>query len=207
MIAVLMGTPLAAASRIADAIAARGYAIEPGFASPAHVAALRTHALALDARGALRPAAVGRGAARVVAPATRGDRILWLEAAASTPAEQALRAALEALRRTLNRSLALGLFTVEAHYAVYPPGARYARHRDRFRDDDARVLSLVLYLNDAWRAQDGGALRLHLPASATLDVRPEGGTLAAFLADAFEHEVLPATRPRLSLTGWFRRRE
>jgi SM-20-related protein len=37
-------------------------------------------------------------------------------------------------------------------------------------------------------------------------VQPEGGTLACFLSADFEHEVLPAARPRLSLTGWFRRR-
>jgi SM-20-related protein len=27
-----------------------------------------------------------------------------------------------------------------------------------------------------------------------------------FLTERFEHEVLPATRERLSITGWFRRR-
>jgi SM-20-related protein len=27
-----------------------------------------------------------------------------------------------------------------------------------------------------------------------------------FLADRFAHEVLPATRERFTLTGWFRRR-
>jgi SM-20-related protein len=38
------------------------------------------------------------------------------------------------------------------------------------------------------------------------DVLPVAGTLVCFLSDRFEHEVLPATRERLSLTGWFRRR-
>jgi SM-20-related protein len=41
---------------------------------------------------------------------------------------------------------------------------------------------------------------------ATRDVLPEGGTLVAFLADRFPHEVLPATRERLAFTGWYRRR-
>jgi len=35
---------------------------------------------------------------------------------------------------------------------------------------------------------------------------PEAGTFVAFLAERFPHEVLPARRPRLALTGWFRRR-
>ena len=38
------------------------------------------------------------------------------------------------------------------------------------------------------------------------DVLPEGGTLVCFLSQRFWHEVLPARRERLSLTGWFRGR-
>jgi SM-20-related protein len=75
------------------------------------------------------------------------------------------------------------------------------------RDDDARVLSCVIYLNEAWTADDGGALRLHVSAREAIDVLPVGGTLVCFLADRYEHEVLPATRERLAVTGWFRRRE
>jgi SM-20-related protein len=73
-------------------------------------------------------------------------------------------------------------------------------------DDDARVLSCVLYLNETWTAEDGGALRLHLPGAETCDVLPVGGTLACFLSERFEHEVMPATRKRLSIAGWFKRR-
>ena len=39
------------------------------------------------------------------------------------------------------------------------------------------------------------------------DVLPVAGTLVCFLSDRFDHEVLPATRERLALTGWFRRRD
>ena len=69
------------------------------------------------------------------------------------------------------------------------------------------MLSVVLYLNEDWHADDGGALRIHVDDGATRDVLPEGGTLVAFLAADFEHEVLPATRPRLAVSGWFRTRE
>ena len=64
----------------------------------------------------------------------------------------------------------------------------------------------VLYLNDGWQPSDGGALRLHLDDGGTLDVAPAGGTLVAFLSEAFEHALRPATRTRRALTGWFRRR-
>lgn len=127
--------------RIAGAIAAHGYAIERAFVAPDAIAALREHALSLDAFGELRAAAIGRGAGRLVDSATRGDRIRWLDNASALPEERFVRGALEALRLALNRNLTPGLFGFDAHYSIYPPGARYARHRDRFRDDDARVLS------------------------------------------------------------------
>ena len=178
----------------------------PDFVPPAAVTALRRRAAALDAAGLLCAAAIGRAEHRAVDAQLRGDRIRWLDEPAVDPAERALRAALEAVRLALNRQLALGLFALEAHYAIYAAGAGYAPHRDRFRDDDARVLSCVLYLNDAWRADDGGALRLHFDDGTTRDVLPAGGTLVAFLSERFVHEVRPAARERISITGWFRRR-
>ena len=48
----------------------------------------------------------------------------------------------------------------------------------------------------------GSACRTHC-VTITL---PQAGTLALFLSADMPHEVLPATRERLSLTGWFRRR-
>ena len=140
-----------------------------------------------------------------IARRVRGDHILWLEPPGATAAQQSCLQQFEALRLALNRELQLGLFDFECHFAVYSPGAFYRRHLDRFATDDRRTLSCVLYLNEAWRAEDGGALRLHLP-DRHRDVLPRAGTLVAFLSERFEHEVLPAQRERLSLTGWFRRR-
>jgi SM-20-related protein len=110
------------------------------------------------------------------------------------------------LRRAFNQCLLLGLEEFESHYAVYPPGAGYVRHLDRLRDDDARVLSAVLYLNEDWREADGGALRLYLADGTHRDMLPCAGRLVLFLSAEFEHEVLPATRERASIAGWFRQR-
>ena len=71
------------------------------------------------------------------------------------------------------------------------------------------MLSWALYLNDDWRAEEGGALRLYTQGQARpscLEFPPRGGRLMVFLSERFEHEVLPAKRERLSITGWFRRR-
>ena len=139
----------------------------------------------------------------------RGDQIQWLEPESASDAQRDALARFDALRLGLNRELQLGLFEFECHFARYPPGAGYRPHRDQHRGSDARVLSCVLYLNRDWKAEDEGQLRLYMdkPASGEYsDVPPEGGTLACFLSDRFWHEVLPARRERLSLTGWFRRR-
>lgn len=189
----------------ASALADRGWQIWLDFLPTSAIAALAADCRLRDDEGELRRATTGRDPARS-ASTLRGDRTRWFDETALTPAQQAYWTAMQTLRVELNRRLLLGLESLEAHYALYPPGAGYARHRDRFRDDDARVLSSVLYLNPGWHADDGGALRLHLP-DGPVDVAPTGGTLAVFLSADIEHEVLPARRERLSIAGWFRRRE
>ena len=164
-------------------------------------------ALAIECRESpLQAAAIGRVSTRQERRDIRGDRTHWFEPRALTAAQMPYWQAMDALRIEFNRDLLLGLDELEAHYALYPPGARYARHRDRFRDDDARVLSSVLYLNPDWREEYGGQLRLYLPQNIHVDIYPNGGTLVLFLSADFEHEVLSATRERLSIAGWFRRR-
>jgi len=194
---------------LSDAIGAGladdGRVVVPGFVTDDLVRRLRGRARTLDRDERFAPAGVGRAGSRVERADVRGDRIAWLDATTSDQAERELAAALDGVRLAANRALALGAFDGEFHYAIYPPGAGYARHRDRFRDDDARVLSCIVYLNLDWRDGDGGHLRFHDDERST-DVRPDGGTLVAFLADRHEHEVLPATRERMSVSGWFRRR-
>jgi SM-20-related protein len=176
----------------------------PGLVGEPTLASLRNEALRKDTDGELGVAHVGNGAGRA-GVAVRGDRTAWLEETSASVAENVFRALIEELRLAINGSLLLGLWRYDGHYAIYATGASYALHKDRFADDDLRVVSCVLYLNDDWRAPEGGALRLHL-GDETRDVLPIGGTMVAFLSDAFPHEVLAATRPRIALTGWFKRR-
>ena len=164
---------------------------------------LRADLRKLQGETALTPAAIGQHAGYAHRADIRGDSTLWLDDPRCGPASKQFLAALDDLREALNQRLFQGLTNVEAHYAAYPSGTGYTRHRDRFRDDDARVLSLVSYLNDDWRQADGGALRLHLDDGA-IDITPCGGSSICFLSE-LEHEVLPATRERLSIAAWFRR--
>ena len=151
-------------------------------------------------RGALSPAGVGRGQGLAVREGIRGDSIQWLEPGQSEACDQYLQA-MDELRQALNQAFFFGLVDYESHFALYPPGAFYQKHLDRFRDDDRRTVSAVYYLNDDWQAEQGGALRLYPQDGAELDLLPTAGTLVLFISAELPHEVLPATRERLSLTG------
>lgn len=178
----------------------------PGFLSAAEAGALRGECRQAFTDGGFHAAGVGKGKAAVRSE-IRGDHILWVDESRAGPALQAALARLEALRQAVNLDLFLGLFDLELHFAVYPPGNGYQRHLDRFRDDDRRTLTVILYLNEDWNREDGGLLRFWPEVDGEpLEIVPAGGTLVAFLSDRFWHEVLPARRERLSLTGWFRRR-
>jgi SM-20-related protein len=188
----------------ADALADTGWCVLERLLPEPATAALARECADLHATSGLTAARVG---AERTATSLRGDLTRWFDMDRPSEAQRPFVEAIEALRLTLNRSLMLGLAGSEAHYAVYPPGARYARHLDQLRDRDARVVSAVYYLNPDWRSDDGGALRLYLDDERTHDVAPSAGTLALFLSHRFEHEVLPATRARMSIACWMRRRE
>ncbi len=194
--------------RIADALSERGWAIVPGFLCEAEIAGLTS--LAESRKEQFKPAGIGRGNARLIDREIRSDLIHWLDDGEDQPdgARSAL-ARLDNLKTELNRSLFLGLKEFEGHLAVYPPGARYQKHVDNFRDASPRALSCVIYLNQGWAAEDEGKLRLYDRADADLvvaEVEPRAGTLAVFLSREIPHEVLPTTRERISFTGWFRDR-
>lgn len=191
--------------RIVDDLVDRGWSQQNVFLPEALTVELAAECRARAERGLLAPAGVGRGDSLVVREGVRGDSIQWIEPGQSDSCDRYL-AIIDALRQTLNQQLFLGLEDFEGHFAHYPVGAFYARHVDRFRDDDRRSISAVFYLNERWLPEHGGQLRLHLNEGQTLDIEPLGGCLVVFRSADILHEVLPASRERMSLTGWFRRR-
>lgn len=185
-------------------LAERDWALWEGFLDRRRATVLRTEAEALLAAGYFRAAGIGHGALQRAD--IRSDELLWITPDAAPQATALLKRELEALRQAVNAATYLGLHEFEGHYAAYVAGASYARHLDRFRDDNQRVVSVVLYLNDAWTAADGGELRLYPEGNEAVTILPRGGTLVCFLSERVPHEVLPARCLRLSLAGWFRRR-
>lgn len=194
--------------RIAADLAEHGWSVRHDFVDADLVAALAAECRALWEADEFRAAEIGIGATRRRQGEVRGDYIHWLDEATASPAQRRYLAAMESLRLTLNETLFLGLFSLEAHLAVYPVGAGYERHLDQFAGARTRVVSCVLYLNTDWRPEDGGQLRLFLgDDERPHDIPPTAGTLATFMSASIYHSVLSARRQRLSLTGWFRIRE
>jgi SM-20-related protein len=192
-------------SRSIDSLVEQGWAQQDGFLPAALAQALAAECRALTEGGLLKSAAVGRGATQQLRPDIRGDRIQWLKPGQSAACDAYL-AIMDKLRAALNQTLYLGLEEYESHFAYYTAGAFYQKHLDRFRDDDRRTVSVVIYLNADWHAGDGGALRLHPGDRPSEDILPLAGRMAMFMSADLLHEVLPATRDRMSIAGWFRRR-
>ena len=191
---------------IINDLSKNGYAICDAFLSTKTISSLANMATKRYLSGAMTFAKTGKQAKNT---SIRGDSIFWLDENSHEPSVQAYFIKMHLLKNALNLHLFMNVQELETHLAVYPIGSVYEKHLDQFNQGEGvqtRQLSSVLYLNNHWLAADGGALRLHLNESEYLDIAPSAGKLVLFLSSQFWHEVLPATRDRISLTGWFRTR-
>jgi SM-20-related protein len=187
--------------KIADGLANDGIALVDDFLSKEEVSDI-THTDEFK-NGMLRfkKAGIGKLQEKQINESIRGDYIQWIDRANTEPQIHLYLERLSQLMTFLNQSLFLSLKDLEVHMTIYPTGSFYKRHLDQFKKDDHRKLSVICYLNENWREDEGGQLRVYLPSSIK-DFFPAAGRLVCFRSDQLEHEVLPATRERLSLTGW-----
>jgi len=208
---------------IAQGIETQGYVILPA-ALPESVCTSLVDHLADIEQEEFHAASVGRGTAQTQNEFVRRNSIYWIEeddAAAKSWLDWSSR-----LRLYLNRRLFLGLFSFESHFSIYQVGDFYRKHVDAFKGESNRVLSLVVYLNKGWEPDQGGELKIFLPAAendeaamaataklatawqsnepASIKVAPSYGTIVLFLSEEFSHEVLPTRRDRYAIAGWFR---
>lgn len=187
--------------KLADGLAEQGYATIDQFISPSEVASIRR----LDEfNGGLlqfRKAGIGKQLETNIDESIRGDYVKWIDRRTAGRELKVYMDQLDKMISYVNQSLFLSLKDFELHLTIYPAGSYYKRHLDQFKGDDHRRLSVIFYLNEDWKEEEGGQVRLYLP-SGPLDVYPIGGRLVCFRSDTIEHEVLPATRDRLSITGW-----
>jgi SM-20-related protein len=188
-------------NKLADQIAENGFAVIDDFLSNEEIDSI----LALQGfkNGLLqfKKAGIGKNQDKQINEAIRGDYIQWID---PNNAEPPLLTYLDRLKQVIafvNQSLFLSLKDCEVHQTIYPIGSFYKRHLDQFKKDDHRKLSVICYLNKDWKEADGGQLRMFI-GHESKDILPVAGRLVCFRSDLLEHEVLPATRERLSLTGW-----
>ena len=187
-----------------------GWAEFPGCLGEGDSLRLREECREAEQNGEFHRAGVGRGAQLQVREEMRGDKVLWLRTDAAYVEQSAYLAKLELLRLALNQRFFLGLFEFEGHFAIYPEGGFYRPHLDRHAGTQSRVVTAILYLNPDWKLGDGGELKLWTDTGEKCGpfvlIKPRMGTLVCFLSGDFWHEVLPAHKTRMSITGWFRQR-
>jgi SM-20-related protein len=198
----------ASVEELLNAIEHQGWATEPCWLGDADSVRLRLECEASYQNGNFRQAGVGRGITTEVREEIRGDQVMWFQSGEESPEQNLYLAKLEGLRMALNRRFFLGLFEFEGHFAIYPEGAFYKAHLDRHAGTSDRIVTIILYLNPDWSPGDGGELKLWTCAGEKSGdfqlIEPRMGTVVCFMAGDFWHEVLPACKTRMSITGWFR---
>ena len=223
------------------------YAVIPDFCAPWAIAQLKADVLAVnDCFDACKIGTDTAGDRRHDESVRRSRQASIIPPppnhAGSVATRNALLDAVGRLRCELQSSSILRLpelaqFKTELNYLHYPVGGHYGRHLDTPYHDAGwqrlgrsasaggsfsgartrRVVSFILYLNRAWKAEDGGALRVFpphefgygMPESQlsddyTEDVLPEGGTLVLLMSSDVEHRVRETRADRQCVVGWFR---
>lgn len=184
----------------------QGWSVQENYFSNELIKDLNETLTSFRQQGILKQAGIGRQNDFHIERTIRSDEISWFDEASLNKAQEEFIKITKQLQDAINQRFYLGLFELEVHFALYSPNAFYKRHLDQHQNQDTRVVTLISYLNENWQDNDGGELQLYLKNGRTVSVKPEAGTLVCFMSAEFEHEVLPASRERASITGWFRKR-
>ncbi|ACA84751.1 2OG-Fe(II) oxygenase [Shewanella woodyi] len=153
-----------------------------------------------------KAAGIGRSNELMLDTQIRSDEICWIVGDSELGASWLNW--VEGLKQYVNRTLFLGLDEFESHFAHYSEGDFYQKHKDAFRGESNRILTLVAYLNEDWSEECGGELLVYPDDSDEViaKVAPHFGTIVVFMSEEFPHEVLPAKCDRYSIATWFRRK-
>jgi SM-20-related protein len=185
---------------IVNLLYTQGYGISEVFFNDS---AVNSFVYSLEARqNQMKEAGIGNNSGFQKSKEVRSDKILWIEKDEDKDLDLRFFPVLDELILQLNRRCFLGINVSEFHFSKYEPGSFYKRHRDAFSDDDARKISVVVYLNRNWQKGDGGELALYLE-NETITVEPRSGTIVIFESH-MEHEVLESKMNRYSITGWLK---
>ncbi len=165
---------------------------------------LRQNLLNLDIQNSLVAAGTGNEDKFVRNEKVRSDLIYWLDKSHNNFYETEFLQHIEAFITYLNESCYAGITSYEFHYSLYEKGSFYLKHMDQFQDNSSRAFSMICYLNDNWKTEDGGELCIH-QVGRNQHISPIQGNTVFFKSDELEHEVLITNKRRMSVTGWLKR--
>jgi SM-20-related protein len=178
--------------------------IDTSFLNVSLAQGLHENILQLQRDGMMTWAGIGNDEIKDSNQEIRGDKIYWLDKSHGNVFEDEFLQLAENLIDRLNSTCYTGINGYEFHYAVYPEGSGYKRHRDQFKNDSNRKYSLISYLNDNWLTADGGELLVYHDENIQR-ILPQSQTAVFFKSDELEHEVTKANRERMSISGWLKR--
>jgi SM-20-related protein len=187
---------------ISENISEKGFSITEDFLSTQEVHQVLSKIKALQEEKNFKPAGIGNKDQFHQNKEIRNDSIFWI-GHQDEFFTSLFFSRIEELILELNRSLYLGIKDYEFHLAHYKAGNFYKKHRDAFRSDDARILSVVCYLNLNRKPEDGGELKLYIENQVPITIEPIAGKLVIFESH-LEHEVLESHTDRYSITGWLK---
>lgn len=183
----------------------RGFGCCNNFVLPAVIDGLRQNIHNLSSLDKLEISSIGNSGQRHQEENVRGDKIKWIDAQSVNLFELIYLKKVASFIHHLNKTCFTSIKSSESHYSNYAKERFYKRHLDQFKDEKGRKFSLILYLNDNWKKEDGGILSLYPKLEPQKDIFPLGGRMVFFKSNEMEHEVHPSnTRERNSIAGWLK---
>ncbi len=164
---------------------------------------LKENLLLLLAEKQFKAAGIGNNKKLLKDKSIRSDLIYWLNRDRNNIHENSFFDHMDAFVIYLNKTCYTGITGYEFHYAYYDEGSSYKRHLDQFNDNSDRAFSMIMYLNENWKSEDGGELCIYHRDSSQI-ISPLNGKCVFFKSSELEHEVLLNHKPRMSITGWLK---
>lgn len=175
------------------------------FLLPSTMSGLRSNMTMLNAAGDMKDAGIGNKTDFQKDKLIRSDKVNWIEEDSINTHETVYLKKIWRFIDHLNESCFTSIKTFESHYANFDKGSFYKRHLDQFKNEKGRKFSVVLYLNQDWKAMDDGMLSLYPVDQAQKNISPLAGRMVFFRSDEMEHEVhASTTRERSSIAGWLK---
>jgi len=175
------------------------------FTSKSTSAGLRNNLNRLNKIGKMHQSGIGNKDGYQKNRSIRGDKIKWMVENSKDEYEAIIQKKIEHFIEHLNSTCYTSINQFESHYASYEPKSFYKRHLDQFKNNNQRKFSMILYLNENWKEEDGGVLTLYPKNAEQINIAPIEGRMVFFRSDEMEHEVHPSfTRERVSIAGWLK---